>query len=107
MQSAPYGDRITSFTLILRQPGRRKAGISESAIRALAADGLPDDLSEQEKVAQRYARQFSAEHRVDADLYGAAVHAFGERGVVDLTYLIGIYHITCGLLNSFDIPAPG
>jgi hypothetical protein len=25
---------------------------------------------------------------------------------VDLTYLIGIYHITCGLLNSFDIPAP-
>jgi 4-carboxymuconolactone decarboxylase len=40
-------------------------------------------------------------------LYGAAVHAFGDRGVVDLTYLIGIYHITCGLLNSFDIPAPG
>jgi 4-carboxymuconolactone decarboxylase len=51
----------------------------ESAIRALAAGGLPDDLSEQEKVAQRYARQFSAEHRVDADLYGAAVHVFGER----------------------------
>jgi hypothetical protein len=25
---------------------------------------------------------------------------------VDLTYLIGIYHITCGLLNSFDIPRP-
>jgi 4-carboxymuconolactone decarboxylase len=77
-----------------------KAGISESAIRTLAAGGLPDDLSEQEQVAQRSARLFSAEHRVDAALYGAAVHAFGEQGVVDLTYLIGIYHITCGLLNS-------
>ena len=81
-------------------------GISESAIRTLASGGLPDDLSEPEKVAQRYAHRFSAEHRVDADLYRAAVSAFGQNGVVDLTYLIGIYHITCGLLNSFDIPAP-
>jgi 4-carboxymuconolactone decarboxylase len=44
-------------------------------------------------------------------LYNSAVRTFGERtfgerGVVDLTYLIGIYHITCGLLNSFDVPAP-
>jgi 4-carboxymuconolactone decarboxylase len=95
------------YELYAHSAAARKAGISESAIRTLAAGGLPDDLSEQEKVAQRYARLFSAEHRVDADLYGAAVHAFGEKGVVDLTYLIGIYHITCGLLNSFDIPAPG
>jgi len=50
-----------------------------------------DDLSEQEKVAHRYARQFSAGHRVDADLYSAAVRAFGEKGVVDLVYLIGIF----------------
>jgi 4-carboxymuconolactone decarboxylase len=97
----------SDYELYAHSAAARKAGISESAIRTLAAGGLPDGLSEQEKVAQRYARQFSAEHRVDADLYGAAVHAFGEQGVVDLTYLIGIYHITCGLLNSFDIPAPG
>jgi hypothetical protein len=34
------------------------------------------------------------------------VRAFGEKGVADLTYLIGIYRITCELLNSFDIPRP-
>ena len=96
----------SDYELYAHSAAARKAGISASAIRTLAAGGLPDDLSEQEKVAQRYARQFSAKHRVDADLYSAAVHAFGEHGVVDLTYLIGIYHITCGLLNSFDIPAP-
>jgi 4-carboxymuconolactone decarboxylase len=90
----------SDYELYAHSAAARKAGISASAIRTLAAGGLPDDLSEQEKVAQRYARQFSAEHRVDADLYSAAVHAFGEKGVVDLTYLIGIYHITCGLLNS-------
>jgi 4-carboxymuconolactone decarboxylase len=96
----------SDYELYAHSAAARKAGISASAIRTLATGGLPDDLSEREKVAQRYARQFSAEHRVDANLYSAAVHAFGERGVVDLTYLIGIYHITCGLLNSFDIPAP-
>ena len=96
----------SDYELYAHSAAARKAGISENAIRTLAAGGLPDNLTDQEKIAQRYARQFSAEHRVDGDLYTAAVHAFGERGVVDLTYLIGIYHITCGLLNSFEIPAP-
>jgi 4-carboxymuconolactone decarboxylase len=97
----------SDYELYAHSAAAQKAGISQDAIRTLAAGGQPDDLIEPEKVAHRYARQFSAEHRVDADLYSAAVQAFGERGVVDLTYLIGIYHITCGLLNSFDIPAPG
>ena len=96
----------SDYELYAHSAAARQAGISASAIRTLAVGGLPDDLSEREKVAQRYAREFSAEHRVDANLYSAAVHAFGEHGVVDLTYLIGIYHITCGLLNSFDIPRP-
>ena len=96
----------SEYELYAHSAAARKAGISENAIRTLVVGGLPGDLSEQEKIAQRYARQFSAEHHVGADLYSAAVHAFGEKGVVDLTYLIGIYHITCGLLNSFDIPRP-
>ncbi len=84
----------------------RKAGLSEEAIRTLAAGGLPEDLSDEEKIAQRYARQLSAEHRVDAALYNAAEQAFGKQGLVDITYLTGIYHIVCALLNGFEIPAP-
>ena len=37
----------------------------------------------------------------------AAEHAFGRRGLVEMTYLTGLYHIVCGLLNAFEIPAPG
>jgi 4-carboxymuconolactone decarboxylase len=94
------------YELYAHSAAARKAGLAENEIRTLAAGGLPGDLSDEEKIAQRYARQFSAEHRVDAALYHSAVQAFGEQGMVDLTYLIGIYHITCGLLNSFEIPAP-
>lgn len=85
----------------------RRAGLSERAIRVLAAgDGLPDDVSDQERIAQRYARQLAAERRVEKDLYNQAEAMFGRQGLVDITYLVGIYQVICGLLNAFDIPAP-
>ena len=37
----------------------------------------------------------------------AAERAFGQRGLVEITYLTGIYHTVCALLNAFEIPAPG
>ena len=97
----------SEYELYAHTAAAREAGISEDAIRTLAIGGLPDDLSDQEKIAQRYARQLSAEHRVDAALYDAAEHAFGQQGLVDIIYLTGIYHIVCALLNAFEIPVPG
>jgi 4-carboxymuconolactone decarboxylase len=84
----------------------RKAGLSEEAIQVLASGGLPNELSEQEKIAQRYVRQLSAEHRVEADLYRAAEQAFEKQGLVDMAFLIGAYHTVCALLNGFKIPVP-
>jgi 4-carboxymuconolactone decarboxylase len=97
----------SNYELYAHAAAARKAGISEDAIRMLTTGGLPDELSDQEKIAQRYARQLSAERRVDAALYSAAEHAFGQRGLVEITYLTGLYHVVCGLLNAFEIPAPG
>jgi hypothetical protein len=67
----------------------------------------PDELSEPEKIAQRYALQLSTEHHVGAALYSEAEQAFGHLGLVEITYLTGIYHIVCALLNAFEIPVPG
>ena len=95
-----------NYELYAHATAARKAGISEDAVRTLAAGGLPDDLSDQEKIAQPYARQLSSEHHVDAALYGAAERAFGHRGLVEIAYLTGAYHTVCALLNAFEIPAP-
>jgi 4-carboxymuconolactone decarboxylase len=70
----------SNYELYAHAAAARKAGISEDAIRMLTTGGLPDELSDQEKIAQRYARQLSATHHVDADLYIAAERAFGQRG---------------------------
>jgi 4-carboxymuconolactone decarboxylase len=84
----------------------RKAGLSEESIRSLVSGELPNDLSDQEQIAQRFARQLSTEHRVEDALYREAEQAFGQQGLVDAITLIGIYHGVCALLNAFEIPAP-
>ena len=70
-------------------------------------DGLLEGLSEQEQLAGRFARQLAAEHGVDSELYRLAEASFGTHGLVDITFLAGIYQLVCGLLNAFEIPAPG
>ena len=97
----------STYNLYAHAAAARKLGISEDAIRALTTGELADELSDQEKIAYRFARQLSAKHHVDAALYSAAERAFGQRGLVEITYLIGIYHTVCALLNAFEIPAPG
>ena len=75
----------------------RKAGLPDAAIRTLMAGERPEELEEKEKIAQRYVWQLSTGHRVDAPSYAAAADAFGTQGLVDITFLAGIYHIVCAL----------
>ena len=63
-------------------------------------------LSAKEKVAHRFSRQLAVEHKVDADVYSEAESMFGRTGLVDISYLIGTYLLTCALLNAFEIPRP-
>jgi 4-carboxymuconolactone decarboxylase len=84
----------------------RKAGLSESAIRTLVSGGVPDDLSEQEKLAHRITRQLCIDHRVDDQLYREAENTFGTLGLIDITSLIGVYHGVCITLTMFAVPAP-
>jgi 4-carboxymuconolactone decarboxylase len=83
-----------------------KAGLSEAAIRSLATGGVPEDLSDEERVAQRFVRQLTAEHHVEEALYRAAEAAFTREGLVSMTFLAGCYQVVCSLLNVFEIPAP-
>jgi len=84
----------------------RKAGLSDDAARTLVAGGLPGDLTEDETVALRLTRQLSTRHRVDESLYREAEDRFGTKGLIDIAFLIGIYHSVCATLTLFAIPAP-
>ena len=96
----------SDYELYAHSAAARKVGISDDAIRVLVSGGIPDDLSEDEKIAAELTRQLSTRHRVDEALYREAESHFGTGGLTDIAVLSGIYQTVCTTLNLFEIPAP-
>jgi 4-carboxymuconolactone decarboxylase len=84
----------------------RQAGLPDDAVTTLANGGIPEDLSEDEKIAARVAHELSSRHRIDDQLYREAENAFGRTGLFDIVALMGQYHTVCTLLTLFEVPAP-
>ena len=84
----------------------RKAGLSDHAITTLANGGIPEDLSDHEKIAARLARQLSTLHRVEDELYREAEQTFGRTGLFDIVAVMGLYHTVCMALTLLEVPAP-
>jgi 4-carboxymuconolactone decarboxylase len=94
------------YELYAHRAMARNAGLSEIAVTTLANGGIPDDLSEHEKIAALLAHQLSTTHRIDDELYREAEHAFGTTGLFDIAALMGEYHTVCTALTLFEVPAP-
>jgi 4-carboxymuconolactone decarboxylase len=94
------------YELYAHSAEARQAGLPDEVIEALVAGQIPAQLSDDEKLAARFAQQLTAERRIDAALYAEAERAYGQRALVDLTLLVGFFHVTCSVLNAFEIPAP-
>ena len=85
----------------------RKAGLDEPIIEALengerpsiARDGSDDRLA----AILQFSEELLAGSSVGDETYDAAVSLLGERGVVELTSIIGYYTYVAMTLNVFDI----
>lgn len=84
----------------------RKAGLSDETARAVAAGRLADGLSDDELIALRLTYELSTSHQLDESLYREAENTFGAKGLIDIAFLIGIYHSVCATLTMFAVPAP-
>lgn len=84
----------------------RTVGISEPVIAGLCRGETPAGLAHGQLLAHRFARQLAEQRRVDDELYRKAEEHFGPATLVDLVYLVGLYLLTCALLNAFQIPKP-
>ncbi|WP_422743452.1 carboxymuconolactone decarboxylase family protein [Mycobacterium sp. WMMD1722] len=85
----------------------RTVGLPEAAIEGLCRGETPPELTAGQLLAHRFASQLTREHEVDDDLYREVEMHFGSATLVDLVYLVGLYLLTCALLNAFQIPKPG
>lgn len=85
----------------------KTVGLSDEIIQAIATGQSPEGLSEQESAAYEFTKQLAGgSHRVDSAVYARAKSAFGDKGLVDIVNLTGLYLMTCAVLNAFEVSVP-
>ncbi len=83
-----------------------QAGIAPAALEAIK-DGRPPAFGDaQDALVYDFARELQQEGRVSDATYATARDAFGVKGVVELTALIGYYTMVSMTLNAHGIPLP-
>jgi 4-carboxymuconolactone decarboxylase len=83
-----------------------QAGISPATADAIAAGKKPPSLEPEQEVVYNFCNEILHTKQVSDANYKAAVDKLGERGVVDLTALVGYYQFVSMILNLDRYPLP-
>jgi 4-carboxymuconolactone decarboxylase len=83
-----------------------EAGIARAIIEAIRDGHPPVFDAADEALVYSFARELQHDGRVGEATYAAAREAFGVRGVVELTALVGYYTMVSMTLNAHGIPLP-
>ena len=94
------------FEWFAHRPEGAKAGLPEPVLDDLLAQRHPAGLDAVEEAIYRYALELNQSHSVGSKTHAAAVEALGEKGVVELTALVGYYTMVAMTLNAHEIPLP-
>jgi 4-carboxymuconolactone decarboxylase len=84
----------------------RQAGLADEVIAAIAERRTPAFSDPDEQLVYDFCSSFYRNHGVDDSLFEKVKQRFGERGLVDLTGLIGYYSFVSVTLNVFEVPVP-
>ncbi len=84
----------------------REAGISDSTIEIIGNRRPLTELSEEEILPVRFARELLQEHVASEAAFDGALERFGNDGVIELTATIGYYGMLACLLNAMEVIPP-
>ena len=91
------------FIWTYHENGARRAGISDSVIDALRDRRLPEDCTKEETATAKFAWQFLKDHKIDDETFDIVHRHLGDRGVVELTMLIGVYTSICLSITALEV----
>jgi len=83
-----------------------REGMSQRRLATLVAGLKPDDLAPAESVAFDVAYALSCGGVLPEPLYRLALETFGQQGLNELIYLVGLYAFVSTTLNGFNVPVP-
>ena len=80
----------------------RRAGLSDALVDSLRDQTELPELSAEESAVINYGREFFRTRRVSQPAFDAARAVFGDRGLVELTNLMGYYSVLAFNINAFE-----
>jgi 4-carboxymuconolactone decarboxylase len=95
------------FEWLMHAPLAVKAGVAETAIEAVRVGARPKGLRDDEEAALDFTFELLRNNGTSDPTYAAALQAFGEQGVVELSSLVGYFVMVCWLMNVARTPAQG
>lgn len=98
--------RRSPFEWHVHREEAERAGVPAAAIDALLAQRTPEGLSPREAAVVAYAAELNRDDSVGEATYARARALLGDRGVVELTALVGYYTMVAMTLNAHEIPLP-
>jgi 4-carboxymuconolactone decarboxylase len=81
-------------------------GISSATAAAIAAGKRPSSLQPDEAMVYNFCTEFLNTKQVSDPTFKAALDKLGERGIVELTGLVGYYNFVSMILNLDRYPMP-
>jgi 4-carboxymuconolactone decarboxylase len=84
----------------------RQAGLSGAVVDAVRDGRRPEKLADDEAVVYTFAMELMTTKQISDATFASAKRLLGERGVVDLTALMGYYQTVAMLLNVDRHPLP-
>jgi 4-carboxymuconolactone decarboxylase len=84
----------------------REEGLAEGICAALAEGRRPEEMTEEEAALFDFSVEQLTAPQVSDAAFTRAKAAFGERGVVDLSYLLGFYGMIAGVLKAAAVTPP-
>ena len=95
------------FDWSMHAPLALKAGVAPEAIEALRQGATPRPLAPDEQDIVDFVRELLTTHGVSDLTCQAALARWGERGVVELTAVVGYFVMVSWLMNVARTPAQG
>jgi len=92
-----------SYEWYIHYPLAVKEGVAAETLAAVRAGQRPAAAKADEAAAYDLAIELLRTHEVSTPVFQAAKAALGEKGVVDLTALVGTYVAIGGLLNMSEV----
>jgi 4-carboxymuconolactone decarboxylase len=84
----------------------QKAGLDQAIIDAIRHRKEPVSMSDAEREIWQFCTEILETNRVSQPTYQKVLDRHGEKGVIDLTGLIGHYHTIALTLNVFEVEIP-